>query len=175
LSVVNDSYFAHRKRTTHMKTESISRRALLSGFVAAALTLIVPVWAQDSLSPEERRAQWEAMTPEDRAAAKERRRAEVEAMSAEERQAFREQRKTEWESMTPEQREQARGRLQHQRREAFESMTPEERDSMRQRHRERLESMSPEQREQAKSRMGGRGAGHGRKDRPHDGNGAGTT
>lgn len=86
------------------------------------------------MTREERRAAWQNLSEEEKAAKREQMRARREEMRAK------------WESMTPEEREAKRAEM----RKRMESMTPEEREAMRQRREQR-------------GQHGNRGAKHGGK------------
>jgi hypothetical protein len=97
----------------------------------AALALVVmpiPVYSAEEgdavaaeesarMTPEERRAAWEALSDEEKQAIREKNRAR------------REQKRAEWQAMTPEEREAKREEM----RQRMESMTPEQREAMRKR------------------------------------------
>ncbi|KPK59652.1 MAG: hypothetical protein AMJ59_09800 [Gammaproteobacteria bacterium SG8_31] len=99
-----------------------------------------------ALTPEERQAmreQWQAMSTEERARAREERLQEWEAMSPEdqarvreEMRVRREERRQQWQSMTPEEQAQVR----EQRRQRLEGMTPAERDQLRERRHDRRQT-----------------------------------
>ena len=127
----------------------LSTIAKLASFVA--LLMPIGVTAQSltdfqQLSPEDRRAYIEAMSPEEREAKRNEWRAQRDAMSDEERQAMRDQHKAErgdrraqWDAMSDEERtakrEQMRGRRDEMRR-RYDAMSPEERDAIKQKRRE---------------------------------------
>ena len=127
-----------------MMEKMISRRALIGGLAAVGISLAMPVWADDDLTADERRARWDSMSQEERQALMEQRRVEFEAMTPEEREAFRREHHA--------QREERRAR--------FEAMSPEEREAIRQERRSRWESMTPEQRDQVRQRMQRRDGRH---------------
>ena len=122
--------------------------------LAAAVALFLPLGATaqslselEELSHEDRRAWFEAMSPDERAAKRAELIAERDAMSDEDRQAMRDrrrashdQRRAEWDSLSDEERaakrEQMRGRRDEMR-QRFESMSPEEREAFKQQRRER--------------------------------------
>ena len=73
--------------------------------------------SETEMTREERRAEWENLSDEEKQAKRE------------ELRALREQKRAEWESMSPEEREAKRAEM----RERWESMTPEQRDAIKQR------------------------------------------
>lgn len=98
--------------------------------VAATLAVILYPWlsrAQEhddaetksmrDMTPEERRAAWDALSEEEKQALREKRQAAIE------------KRRAEWEAMTPEQRKAKREEM----RERMRNMTPEERAAIRER------------------------------------------
>jgi hypothetical protein len=123
--------------------------------LASGLALLLPVTGYtqsvsdiQDLSPEERRAYMESMSPDERAAMREKWRAELDAMPEEERRAMRERMAADrpegqrnraamrerWESMSEEERAAARlkrEQIRAQRREHWESMSEEERTAAR--------------------------------------------
>lgn len=147
-----------------MKLSTIAKLASV-----VALLLPIGVTAQSltdfqQLSPEDRRAYIEAMSPEEREAKRNEWRGQRDAMSDEERQAMRDRHKAErgdrraqWDAMSDEERtakrEQMRGRRDEMRR-RYDAMSPEERDAFREKRREHGERGNHE-----------RGQGH----RNHDG------
>jgi hypothetical protein len=136
--------------------------------MASGLALLLPVTGYtqsisdlNDLSPEDRRAYMQSMSPDERSAMREKWRAELDAMPEEERQAMRE-------SMAANRPEGARSR--DARRERWESMSEEERaDARRMREermlqrREKWESMSDEERAAAREKKGNR-MHHGQRD-----------
>ena len=168
--------------------------------LASGLALLLPVTGYTQsvsdmaeLSPDDRRAYMDSMSPDERAAMREKWRSEREGLSDEERMALRErmvanqpegagkkrkdrhvQRREQWASMSEEER--AAKRAAHaekkaQRREQWESMSEEERAAKRAaraekkaQRRAQWESMSAEER--AESRKNGHeGMHHGKQDR----------
>ncbi len=115
--------------------------------LAAAVALFLPLGATaqslseiEELSHEDRRAWFEAMSPDEREAKRAELMAERDAMSDEDRRAMRDRRRAKWDSLSDEERdarrEQMRGRHDEMRR-RFESMSPEEREAFKQQRRER--------------------------------------
>jgi hypothetical protein len=84
----------------------MSKKLILLATCMAAFSL--PVLAEDSATREERRAQWESMTDEQRAAKRDEMRARWESMSDEDRAAKKAQMRERWQNASPEQREQMR-------------------------------------------------------------------
>lgn len=129
--------------------------------MASGLALLLPVTGYTQsisdikdLSPEDRRAYMQSMSPDERSAMRDRWRAELEAMPEDERRAFRE-------SMAANRPEGARNR--DARRERWESMSDEERSDARRMREERMlqrrekwESMSDEERAAARDEKGHR-------------------
>ena len=125
-----------------------STRAVL----AAILLLPLGATAQSlsdlqELSPEDRRAYFEAMSPDERDAKRAELKRERDAMTPEQRDAVRAQRdakhaerRAKWESLSDEEREAKREQMRSRRaemRERYESMSPEEREAARQHRGER--------------------------------------
>ena len=122
--------------------------------LAAAVALFLPLGATaqsltdlEGMSHEDRRAWFEAMSPDEREAKRAELMAERDAMSDEDRQAMRDrrrashdQRRAEWDSLSDAERdakrEQRRSRHEEMR-QRFESMSPEEREAFKQQRRER--------------------------------------
>ena len=124
------------------------KRSLLTLFLASIMSLST-VHADDTAPGAD------AMTDEERQAARQERRAQWENMSEEERQAAREERRAKWDSMSDEEKQAARERrAQHkeQRREAM---------------RERWEGMSEEERQAAREKMQERRGHKGKGKGPH--------
>ena len=132
----------------------LMNRTLLALLVASALSLGSVVYADDTAAGAD------AMTDEERRAAREERRAQWEKMSEEERRAAREERRAKWDSMSDEEKQAAR-----ERRDAHKE---QRRDAMR----ERWEGMSEEERQAAREKMrdrrGPKGKGKGPRG-PHQG------
>ncbi len=125
----------------------------ISGLAAiAALLLPLGATAQSlselqELSPQDRRAYFDAMSPEEREAKRGELKTERDAMSDDERQVMRDRqrashdkRRAEWDSLSDEERdarrEQMRGRRDEMR-QRFESMSPEEREAFKQQRHDR--------------------------------------
>jgi hypothetical protein len=113
----------------------------LSSIVVAA-TLLLPVAATaqslsdlEKLSPEDQRAYFEAMSPEERQAKRAELKAERDAMTPEQREAKRAERRAKWDALSDEEREARREQMRARRAEMktrYESMSPEEREAARQ-------------------------------------------
>jgi len=109
--------------------------------LASGLALVMPIsgYAQSisdiaNLSPEDRRAYMESMSPDERAAMREKWHNERASMSDEERAAFKANRRAQWESMSDEERAAIRAKRQEnhaKRREKWQSMSDEERAAAR--------------------------------------------
>lgn len=139
--------------------------------IATGLAVLLPIsgYTQSvseikDLSPEDRRAYMESMSPDERAAMREKWRGELDAMSDEERAAVREK----MAANRPEGAREMRHERNDQRREKWDSMSEEERAAARKKRqenkalrREKWESMSDEERAAARGKM---------RDRKHGGN-----
>jgi len=110
------------------------KRTLIALFLASTLSLGTVVYADDTAGAD-------AMTDEDRRAARDERRAQWESMSEEERQAAREERRAKWDSMSDEEKQAARERRAEHKEKRREAM------------RERWEGMSEEERQAAREKM----------------------
>jgi len=110
--------------------------------IAVAATLLLPVAAAaqslselQDLSPEDRRAYMDAMSPEEREAKRAELKTERDAMTPEQREAMRAERRAQWDSLSDEEREARREQMRGRRaemKERYESMSPEEREAARQ-------------------------------------------
>ena len=116
--------------------------------IAVAATLLLPVAATaqslsdlENLSSEDRRAYFEAMSPEEREAKRADLKAERDALTPEQRDAKRAERRSKWDALSDEEREARREQMRGRRAEM----------------KERYDSMSPEQREAARQARGDRG------------------
>ena len=127
-----------------MTSMKISRRFLICGLAAVGVSLMMPLGADDALTPDEKRAQWESMSQEERRALMEERRAEFEAMTPEEQEAARREHRA----------------MREERRARFESLSPEEKQAIREQRRARWEAMTPEQRADARQHMQRRAGDH---------------
>lgn len=140
-----------RIRQVRVITRILLVIALLSDFsaIAGRVALAAEVPDPATMSAEERRAAYELMGEEERAAFRELMRNHYESLSPEEREAAKQKARERFENMTPEEREAARARAQ----EALQEMSPEERDAARQKARERFQNLSPDERKALREKM----------------------